>query len=103
MYVLSVAAIEEETQIKGLVYVWLDVCQERTLIEGTPAAQLGTQIASVAPARISAVHVCVGNSKLTQFWNLIRASLEPRILTRIRFHSGKYTGNYDFWLAHKVD
>jgi hypothetical protein len=90
MYVFSVAALEEETQRKGLIYVWLDAGPNRTLIESIPAAQLGPQITSVAPARISAIHVCVGDSKLTRFWNLIRASTEPSLLTRIRFHCGTY-------------
>jgi hypothetical protein len=90
MYMFSVAALEEETQRKGLVFVWLDVGPTRTLIDGIPAAQLGTQLMSVVPARISAIHVCVGDSKLTQFWNLIRASMEPRVLTRMRFHCGTY-------------
>jgi predicted HTH domain antitoxin len=90
MYMFSVAALEEETQRKGLVFVWLDVGPTRTLIKDSPAAQLGTQIMSVAPARTSSIHVCVGDSKLTQFWNVIRASMEPRVLTRIRFHCGTY-------------
>ena len=103
LYMFSVAALEEETQRKGLIFVWLDVGPNRTLIEGSSAAQLGTQILSVAPARTGSIHVCVGDSKLTQFWNVIRASMEPRVLTSIRFHCGTCTCTFEFLVGTPID
>ena len=95
LYMFSVAALEEEPQRKGLIFVWLDTSLNW--------AQLGTQIMSVAPAQTSSIHVCVGNSKLTQFWNVIGASMEPLVLTSFRFHCGTYSDRFEFLVGTPID
>ena len=89
LYLLCLVANEENTQKKGLVVLWLDFGPQRTYFDRS-ACGLATTLLGGAPARFSAFHVCVSNSKVTALWSsFIRPFMEPAILARIRFHCGK--------------
>jgi hypothetical protein len=88
MYLVCLAANEEETQKKGIVVLWLDVGPRRAYLDRS-ASGLAIPLFARMPARFSAVHVCIADCKLSAFWSVVRGLIAPALLTRIRFHCGK--------------
>jgi hypothetical protein len=76
MYLLGLAANEEETQKKGLVVLWLDIGPRRTHFDRS-APGLATTLLARTPVRFSAVHICVGNSNLSALWSLVCSLIDP--------------------------
>jgi hypothetical protein len=99
MYIFCVAAQDKETQKKGCIFLWLDYLgQQRTHVSGSAEnRRLGADILDIIPARINAVHVCVSNSKITTFFAMVRAAVDPLLMIRWRFHCGEWCAKCHFF------
>jgi hypothetical protein len=105
MYVLSIAAQDEDTQRKGCVGILINVDPFRRSVEPADNLKLCNFMANLGPVRYVACHFCVSQeSRISNALTLSILQATPRWCTgtrcvRFRLHSGTSTRELDLGLT----